>query len=1242
MCKDPYSEAIPSASIIISIQGVADRREAIVDGGATINTIIQAAIPTQPIDPTETVFMVATGTHIHPIGEIILNVAWEGVERAVKFIVLESAASPIILGTRWAADVGAVTHYDDKERKMKCIRGAKAVRQLADSLAEMEQKEKTIGAAHEEITTEKSAEEETPFSINPTVETVETTTIMPLIVARMTIVPPESLRFVKMKKTEPATFKRNGWLVERAYSADPDKQWVIPNCLVDDNDPDYLHVPVLNPSTKPVRLYGGEEVAEVSRFMETEGIIETQENELEDEEIPRRIEEVVEQTAILYQPTLRRFLHRYKHLFYQKNLGLKCAANVEHHIETRDARPIRSSPRPVTPLEREYIREVVDTLIADDIAEPSNSPWGCTVVLAPKKDGTLRFCCDYRRLNAITVRDVYPIPRADDVINHLGGSTIFTSLDLKNGYWQIPLTRDSREKTAFVTPDGLFQYKRLPFGLSNGTATFQRAVDRALGGLKWTMCVAFLDDLVVYGKDFDEHMSRLEKVFEALDKANFTLNIAKCHFAVDKIECLGFFISRSGVHADPKKVQAIVDFPSPDLQPAKSRISALRSFIGAASFYRRFISQFAEIVAPLHQLLKKNAIWKWDQEQEAAFQQLKDAMVKAPVLALPCEGGEFILQTEASTLGLGAVLIQKLNGESHPVTYISRRLDPAESNYKPDELACLAVVWALDKLRYYLYGRKFVVKTGSNTFKWLKERKKLKGKFSTWIMEIQDYDFVVEHTKGTESRVTEAIANNPVDQTKVEEVPRQVCILRSIGYSTQELALLQQGDKTICAPLLRLQCLGVEEPKGQDDGVFRLSKGVLYKINPASQGKKFLLVIPSSLRREIIQSCHDSPTGGHFGVEKTRAKVAERYWWPGLTTSIKTYVAACHFCQLNKRPTGLTEGMLQPIQPPSRPMQQYGMDYVGPFKRTVQGNRHILAAIDLFSKYVIAKAMPDTTASGAIKFVHEELIGHHGFPKKIITDRGTAFTAKAFAKALEDWGIRHTMSSTAHPQSNGQVERNHRNLITALKAFVNPAQNNWDEKVTDAVVAINSSKQSSTEVSPYEIVYGQTMELPHERLFPWPTTEETSEDQKARSERIDILRASTRQKLLLKQSKMKTRVDKHRRKPKEYSPGDLILVTRNIRKIGRTKKLLPKYVGPFQIVAKQSPLSYLVEDIKAKRKKKVWRRFPVHVSQIKPYKTPRDEEYETQQDQQADETTTAVKRTRSGRRVKPVDRWRPP
>jgi transposase InsO family protein len=641
-------------------------------------------------------------------------------------------------------------------------------------------------------------------------------------------------------------------------------------------------------------------------------------------------------------------------------------------------------------------------------------------------------------------------------------------------------------------------------------------------------------------------MCRLEKVFEALDKANFTLNIAKCHFAVDKIECLGFFISKSGVHADPKKVQAIVEFPSPDMQPIKSRILTLRGFIGAASFYRRFIDQFAKIVAPLHQLLKKNAVWQWGEEQETAFQQLKDAMVKTPVLALPCEGGEFVLQTESSTLGLEAVLIQTLNGESHPVTYISRRLDPAESNYSPEELACLAVVWALDKLRYYLYGRKFVVKTGSNTFKWLKEKKKNRGKFSNWIMEIQDYDFVVEHPKRTENRVTDAIANNPVEESK--QVHHQVCVLRDIGYSTQELALLQQGDKTICAPLLRLQDLNAEEPKGQDDGVFRLDRGVLYKINPTTRGKKFLLVIPSSLRREIIQSCHDAPTGGHFGVEKTQAKVAERYWWPGLTTSIKTYVAACHFCQLNKHPTGLTEGMLQPIQPPSRPMEQYGMDHVGPFKHTAQGNRYILAAIDLLSKYVIAKAMPDTTTNNAIKFVHEEIIGHHGFPKKIITDRGTAFTAKAFAKALEDWGIRHTMSSTAHPQSNGQVERNHHNLITALKAFVNPAENDWDEKVTDAVVAINSSRQSSTGVSPYEIIYGQTMELPHERLFPWPTDEETVEDQKTRSKRIGILRTSTRQKLLLKQAKMKTRVDKHRRKPREYSPGDLIIVARNIRK----------------------------------------------------------------------------------------------
>lgn len=219
--------------------------------------------------------------------------------------------------------------------------------------------------------------------------------------------------------------------------------------------------------------------------------------------------------------------------------------------------------------------------------------------------------------------------------------------------------------------------------------------------------------------------------------------------------------------------------------------------------------------------------------------------------------------------------------------------------------------------------------------------------------------------------------------------------LRAVGYSTEELAILQQGDKTIYYPMLHLQGPEKGELKGQDDGTFHLSRGVLYKTNPG-RGRKFRLVVPSSLRRKIVQSCHDSPTGGHFGVEKTQAKIAERYWWPGLPASVKTYVASCLFCQMNKRPTGVTEGLLQPIPPPTRPLQQYGLDHIGPFQLSRQGNRHILAAIDLLSKYVVAIAVPDVTARNAIKFVHEELIGHHGFPKKRITDHGTAFTAQAF------------------------------------------------------------------------------------------------------------------------------------------------------------------------------------------------------------------------------------------------------
>ena len=286
-----------------------------------------------------------------------------------------------------------------------------------------------------------------------------------------------------------------------------------------------------------------------------------------------------------YQARMENLLNKYEHHFHHETSGpLRSTPHFEHHIDTGDSRPIRSAPYRVSRAEREFIQDQVTEMLNNDVIAPSSSPWASPVVMIPKKNGKIRFCIDYRRLNAATIRDVYPLPRIDDFLDHLGGAKVFSSLDLKSGYWQIPVSSDSRRKTAFITPDGLFECKRLPFGLCNAPATFQRMMDQVLSGLKWTMCLVYLDDLVVYGKTFEEHCERLEAVLMALDQAGLSLNPEKCTFAVEEIACLGHQVSSKGIRPDPSKLEAILKFPSP------CNLSTSSAFNNSSQFSRhRFI-----------------------------------------------------------------------------------------------------------------------------------------------------------------------------------------------------------------------------------------------------------------------------------------------------------------------------------------------------------------------------------------------------------------------------------------------------------------------------------------------------------------------------------------------------------------------------------------------------------------------------------------------------------------------------
>ncbi|UYV66441.1 hypothetical protein LAZ67_4001687 [Cordylochernes scorpioides] len=439
------------------------------------------------------------------------------------------------------------------------------------------------------------------------------------------------------------------------------------------------------------------------------------------------------------QSQILSILKRYEKIFDKNNEPVKQTSVTKHKIETGNHQPIKHRPYRVSPTERQAIQTEVDKMLDAGIIRHSESPWSSPVILVKKKDGNWRFCVDYRRLNKVTKKDVYPLPRIDDTLDSLKGAKFYSSMDLRSGYWQIEVDEADREKTAFITPDGLYEFLVMPFGLCNAPATFERMMDKILKGLKWTMALCYLDDIVVYSKSFNEHLHRLEIILQCLDKAELRLNPKKCLFGTKRIRVFGHLVDSKGIYPDPEKIEAIAKFPTPN------SITDVRSFIGLCSYYRRFIENFAEKAAPLHEVLKKDNKFTWNSDQQDAFDFLKKALMSEPVLAYFEEQLPTELHTDASGYGIGAVLVQINDGKERPVGYASRTLSKAEKNYSTTERECLAAIWAINKFRPDLFGREFVIAIPPASSPFQRVGMDLLGRFpksdtgNKWIIVCTDY-----------------------------------------------------------------------------------------------------------------------------------------------------------------------------------------------------------------------------------------------------------------------------------------------------------------------------------------------------------------------------------------------------------------------------------------------------------------------------------------------------------------------
>ncbi|UYV64979.1 hypothetical protein LAZ67_3002638, partial [Cordylochernes scorpioides] len=518
------------------------------------------------------------------------------------------------------------------------------------------------------------------------------------------------------------------------------------------------------------------------------------------------------------------------------------------------------------------------------------------------------------------------------------------SLTNNRGYWQIDVEESDREKTAFITPDGLYEFKVMPFGLCNAPATFERMIDNLLKGLKWTICLCYLDDIIVFSDGFEEHLRRLQLALNCLKKAGLCLNSKKCKFGAKTITVLGHEVSENGIRPDQEKIRAVRDFATP------RSLKEVRSFLGLSSYYRRFIPNYAHVAQPLNDHLKKDSAFNWNQEEQNAFEALKSALISEPALGHFDYSSPTEIHTDASNYGIGAVLVQIQKGKERAIAYASRTLNKAEKNYSTTERECLAIIWAINKFRPYVFGQPFTIVTDHHSLCWLTNLKDPCGRLARWALRLQEFDVTVVYKSGRKHQDADCLSRSPLEYSEdmEEDIPSIVTLQNFSEEQMNDKAIRKIADKLQSSP----------------NNFFVKIYNTLYRKNYDPMGKPWLLVVPRHLRQELLKNFHDSPTAGHLGFTKTYDRIRKKYYWPGMYRTVRRYVAHSSDCQRRKHQPQLPSGHLQPIPVPEVAFEKVGMDLLGRFPTSEGGNRWIIVCTDYLTKYAITgppyktKALP--------------------------------------------------------------------------------------------------------------------------------------------------------------------------------------------------------------------------------------------------------------------------------------------
>lgn len=865
--------------------------------------------------------------------------------------------------------------------------------------------------------------------------------------------------------------------------------------------------------------------------------------------------------------------------------------------------PRRRSPYRLTPRELECLKERLTAYLEHGIISPSQSPFSAPILFAKKADGGLRLCVDYRELNAATVKDTYPLPNMEELLDELGDFDLHSTLDLHAGYHQIYIAAKDRPKTAFTCALGSFEFNTIPFGLTNAPPVFMRLMNNLLSNFIASGNVrCYLDDIIISTRGSrEDHLTLVGKVLDTLRRHQLWVNPLKSHFCKAEVKYLGHIISREGRRMDPSKVQAILDWPRP------RSVRDIQSFIGVLQFLRRYLDRLASVVAPLTDLTKKEMKGKplpWTDEHEQAFVAVKQLVTSAPILAHPDLEKPWEIYLDFSTAAMGAVLMQ----DGNVVAYASRKLSGAERNYSPYEGETATLIWCLQIWRHYLHGNTTVTAwTDHNPLTRLLSKPHLTSKDARWLDILAEFpNLDIRHIAGLANTAADGLSRRPdyyenhpafvrpVTQAPASNltsaiVPSTAPTGDTMTFTPDARMLARIVSSYEADPLFKkvLKALGPDSDPGWAAAFsrkFRLEPNGVLTFSPIENSdaeRRICIGANNRLKMQLIQEAHDPPVAGHLGYDKTYARLSELFYWPRMYESINKFTQSCETCARSKSATGRKRAMLRSLGVPLRPWESISMDFVTDLTPDEDGYNTLLVVVCRLSKMAHFIPCKSTmTASECATLIFDHVVRLHGMPAHIVHDQDKLFIANLWRLVWPYFGTELHYASTGHAQSDGQTEIVNKTVGNMARCYIDSLHKNWSRLMAPFEFAYNSAETATTGLSPFFVVLGYEPLTPSRLLLLGTGVEPrglyndipgvtpgTQEWLQARA----ALHRRARDAMALAQTKQAMQANRTRQVVR-YQAGDRVWLSTYFLRLNtpttepKTTKFLPKYIGPFIVL----------------------------------------------------------------------------